>query len=248
MQLEQTKIRNNELDPLFLAIYFNDLEAVMAFKLNNPLAYINRHQYVVDGYLTDATINLEYLTYFNQVIWSDDNCDKETLEKIKMYRERVADMMAFWKAENGIEITFIKSQYNQYHDFFYCDDPNDAEFNNTVFDEPIANYVKRGFNEIDLLLYSNCERFNFDKVEELLQLGAKYDIHIEKDDSSSALDRILTEISFLTSCSMLGRFNGFEKKKYKQQFDIAGMFGDLLGLAAHQEMENLFNKYTNKTI
>ncbi len=239
---------NKDLDTLFLAIYFNDVEAVKAFKQANPIAYANRHQYVVTGYIINATINLEYLTYFNQVIWGDDNWDKETLEKIKMYRKRVADMVAFWKTENGIENTFIKSQYNQYYEFFYCNDPNDKQMNNTVIDEPIETYLKAGFDEIDLQLYSKMERFDFEQVEYYLQQGAKVDIAFDGDELSSASARIGIELSYLTSCSMLGKFNGFERKKYKQQFDIAGMFGDLLGLAAHQEMENLFNKYKNKTL
>jgi len=149
-------------------------------------------------------------------------------------------MLDFWRRE--FELQEIRSQieYNQYYDYFYCDDPNDFD---EIIMAPITTYLKKGFREIDLRLYNRAQCFDFVEVKKLLEQGAKSDIHFENDGDSSAFLRISDECSYLATCHVIPEFKVFETKGYNQSFDTTRMFGDILGLAAHAEMQNLLNEY-----
>ncbi|MBS1646463.1 MAG: hypothetical protein JST67_03885 [Bacteroidetes bacterium] len=55
--------------------------------------------------------------------------------------------------------------------------------------------------------------------------------------------RVLSERSYLSTCQVIPEFKAFEKNSYNQNFYIKGMLGDILGLAAHEEMYKLLEKY-----
>jgi len=232
-----TENENKRLEKLFLAVYFNDLEKVIEFKDEFPELYTKKGSFLIDGH---KTFNLTHLTFFNQTIWFDISWREEIMPLVEKHRQRTKYMLDFWRRE--FELQEIRSQieYNQYYDYFYCDDPNDFD---EIIMAPITTYLKKGFREIDLRLYNRAQCFDFVEVKKLLEQGAKSDIHFENDGDSSAFLRISDECSYLATCHVIPEFKVFETKGYNQSFDTTRMFGDILGLAAHAEMQNLLNEY-----
>ncbi len=228
---------NKKLEELFLAVYFNDLEKVIEFKSQFPKLYAKKDKFPIDE---NTTFDLTNLTFFNQVIWFDVDWREEIMPLVEKHIQRTKKMLDFWCAELGQQEIHRQIEYNHYHEYFYCDDPNDFD---EIILEPISTYLEQGFREIDLRLYNRTQCFDFAEVKKLLEQGAKSDIHFENDGDSSAFSRISTECSYLATCNVIPEFKVFDEKGYNQSFDTTRMFGDILGLAAHEEMYHLLDEY-----
>ena len=130
---------------------------------------------------------------------------------------------------------------------FTVPNPNDPEANEEVILDPISDYLKKGFREIDLRLYNRISCFDFAETKRLLEQGAKLDVNFDEDDEhSNALSLVGDECSYLTSCEVIPAFKRFEEKGYNQCFSITRMFRDLIGLAAFEDMYDLLEKYIEK--
>lgn len=232
-----TKMENKKLEELFLAIYFNDLEKVIEFKNQFSELYAKRDKFLIEN---DTIFDLTNLTFFNQIIWFDGDWIEKIKPLVERHRLRTTQMLDFWREELGQQEIHRLIEYNQYYEHFYCDDPNDFD---EIISEPISTYLEQGFREIDLKLYNRAQCFDFLEVKELLEQGAKSNIHFENDGDSSAFSRISAECSYLATCHVIPEFELFEIKGYKQNFDTIEMFRNILGLAAHEEMYRLLNEY-----
>lgn len=232
-----TETENKKLEELFLAVYFNDLEKVIEFKSLFPELYAKKDKFSIGE---NTTFNLVNLTFFNQTIWFDGDWIDDIKPLVEKHRQRTIQMLDFWRAELGRQKIQRQIEYNQYYDYFYCDDPSDFE---EIITEPISTYLKNGFREMDLKLYNRAQCFDFVEVKKLLVQGAKSDIHFENDGDSSTFSRISTECSYLATCHVIPEFEMFETKGYNQSFDTTKMFGEILGLAAHEEMYHLLDEY-----
>jgi len=232
-----TEIENEIMKKLFLAIFFNDIEKVIEFKNQYPEIYAKKVSFLIDGYVE---FDLTNLTFFNQTVWNDNGWNEELMSFIKEHRQRTKQMLDFWRVELGIKNMQQVFKYNQYWNWFYCEDPDDLDI---VIDKPISYFLEKGFREIDLRLCNRVECFDFTETKLLLEQGAKSDIDFYKEEDCNAQDRIVTELCYLASCHIVPEFKTFLKKGYNQDFDIEDMFGRLLGLAAYQEMDNLLEMY-----
>ena len=213
------------------------MPAIYQFKNQLPELYAKRDKFIIDN---DTTFDLTNLTFFNQIIWFDGDWIEDIKPLVEKHRLRTTQMMAFWRAELGQQEIHRQIEYNQYNEHFYCDDPNDFD---EIILEPISTYLEQGFSEIDLRLYNRAQCFDFVEVKNLLEQGAKSDIHFENDGDSSAFSRISAECSYLATCYVIPEFEVFETKGYNQNFDTTEMFRNLLGLAAHEEMYHLLDNY-----
>jgi hypothetical protein len=235
-----THIENQELNKLFLYIYFNDRDKVAEFKNQKPEIYAKKHKYLIDRF---KTFDLTNLTLLNHRLWFNNIWDKEIQPLINENQQRTNQMLEFWETNGEKSIVERKIEYNQYCDYFYCDDPNDPESNEEIMLEQISYFLKKGFREIDLKLYNRIECFDFIEAKNLLEKGARTDIHFCEDNDSDANSRIYSEVSFLASCHVIPEFESFKEKGYRQNYEIISMFGELLGLIAHLEMAKLISKY-----
>ena len=231
---------NKKLEDLFLAIYFNDLRKVITFKTKYPAIYAKKEQYLIDG---KTNFDLKNLTLFNQKIWFNRDYIEAVMPLVEKIRQQILEMLEFWDAEIGQPNSIKLIKYNEYWEYFFCDDPNDLELKNEIFYEPFSYFVEKGFREIDVKLRNRVECFDFTEVRKLLEQGAKADIDLFNDNDSSAFCRLYHEDSYLTSCRLFPEFETFENKKYKQKFEITSMWENLLGLAAHRDMLKLLDKY-----
>ena len=156
-------------------------------------------------------------------------------------------MFEFWKEYYGVD-RFPRIEYRTYSDDnFFCawDDETDED----LLFHPKVEFLALGKREIDLDLYCAVERFQFDRVEELLKQGANpgaeiYDGLNEGDvpfDSWSAIDRIDGEVCFL--CCETMDFVRQLLGKQAHWFIGEMLFQNLMSLAAHSEMSELLKKY-----
>ena len=233
-----TKTENKEMERLFLAIYFNDLEKVIEFKNQCPKLYEKKRHFMIDNRVSFDLINL---TFFNQTVWKYDDWNKDIMPLIKKIRLRTEQMLNFWRMELGQDIK-REMDYYQYCDYFYCEWYYDTyeEWKKAEMED-----IKIEFRDIDLMLMYQVERFNFLETKKLLEQGAKSDIDFYDDDFSSVDSRIGAEYSFLATTFVVPEFEIFEQKGYNQDFDIKDMFSNLLGLAAHEDMYQLINAYAD---
>jgi len=236
-------IENQVLEKLFLAIYFNDKNKVIEFKNQNPELYAKKNKYLLDG---DIIFDLTNLTLLNHKIWFNNDWREGIIPFIKEKRKQTNQMIEFWRAEGKKTILDRKIEYNQYFEYFYCDDPNDPESNEEIILDHITFFLKKGFREIDLRLYNRVECFDFIETKKLLEKGAKSNIHFYEDGDSDTYSRISVECSFLATCQVIPEFQFFKEKGYNQNFEITRMFGNLVGLAAHEEMYDLLNEYKDE--
>lgn len=232
-----TKAENKKLKELFLGIYFNDLEKVAELKNQFPDLYAKKDKFPIDQ---NTTFDLVNLTFFNQTIWFDESWIDSIKPLVEKHRLRTKQMLDFWRTEYGQQKIQMQIEYNQYWEYFFCDDPNDFE---EIISKPISKYLKNGYREIDLKLYNRAQCFDFAEVKSLLRKGAKSDIHFENDGDSSTFSRISVECAYLSTCHVIPKYEVFDTKGYIQSFDIKEMFRNILGLAAHEEMYHLLDKY-----
>jgi hypothetical protein len=244
------EIENTKLYELFLAIYFNDIDKVMGFKNRYPELYAMKNNFQINQ-LSRAggkevmyqSFDLMNLTFFNQAIWLDDCWRDESRAFAEKRKMQTLQMLDYWRAELGGQDIKRTMEYNRFWNCFYCEDPGNKD---EVFMEPIQSYLTKGVREIDLMLFYHAERFDFVETKKLLELGANPSACIDEDSDSYLLFRIGSECSYLLTCQIWFRYELFDENGYYPYCDIDDMFGDLLGLAAHEEMYDLLKAYSKE--
>ena len=240
-QLHTSQIEHRIIKELFLSIYFNDIERTIALKNKYPEVYLHRHNTIILDEGDEINIDLTNLTLLNKTIWNSTDWLNKIMPIVHKNQVKTEKMLHFWHTELKEENMPKKIIYNKYCDFFYCNDSNEKA---EIFDKPLSYYLKKGFREIDVKLFNHAQCFDFEKTKLLLEKAANPNISfIENESNSSIKNRILVEYSFLSTCQVIPNFKKFEEKGYNQNFNIIDMFGDLLGLAAFQEMYYLLEKY-----
>ena len=239
-----TDLENKILNELFIAIYFNNLEKVIEIKRKYPEIYSKKENYKIDG---EKIFDLKNLTFFNQIIWREDDWRDEIKPFVKKNRENTEKMLEYWKTETGNRNIQREMEYNQYYEFFYCSDPNDPKENEEVIMDTITYFLKKGFREIDLRLYNRIACFDFAGTKLLLENGAKPDINFYEDDLySDAISHINDECVVL-ACQVVPSFEMYKKNgEWNTNYNITELFSDLIGLAAFEDMYYLLEKYMEK--
>jgi hypothetical protein len=241
MNVELKETGNRIFDELFIAIYFNDLKKVIEIKEKYPEIYSKKENYKIED---KKSFDLKNLTFFNQSIWKEDDWVDEIIPFVKRNRENTEKMLEFWKAETRNENFQREIEYNHYHEYFYCSDPNEPEENETVILDKITFFLEKGFREIDLRLYNRVACFDFKETIKLLEKGAKPDIKFyENEWDSDTISLIGCECSYLATCQIIPEFKSYEKQGFIQFYCITERFGDLIGLAAFEDMYCLLEKY-----
>ena len=244
MEKDRIANYNEHTFALLKAVASNDVEQTRALITKDECKSI-----IDDTALFLRPFPLHYVTLCYEAIWrdADERKDKEWALAVQ---NSTNAMIEFWKEYYGVD-GFPRIEYHIYNEDFYCawDDETDED----ILFKPKSEFIAFGKREIDLDLYCAVERFQFDKVEELLKQGANplaeiYDGLNDNDvnfDFWSAIERIVQEVGFLR-CEVTGFMHQLFSK---QAYWILGeeLFRNILGLAAHLEMFALLKKY-EKTI
>ncbi len=226
---------------LFKAVYFNDLTTLLKVRHEYPEVY----RYCLDFKLTtdenylDIKIELALLTHLNYRVWNKHDWVNKVMHKVESRQKNTQNMLEFWNAE-GIFIDGASlPAYSQYCELFFCLCKDEMD----RLDDPAYDFNGE-FREIDRQLFISAESFNFQETKTLLLQGANpHFCFDEKDKSHNIFDRISGEASFL-AIEVFEKFKHYENKGInKINCEQLTIFSHLIGLAAHEDMWSLINKY-----
>ena len=240
MEKDRITNYNEHTFALLKAVASNNVDAVRTLIVQDECKAI-----VDDIALFSRPFPLHYVTLCYEAIWRD--ADKwEDKEWALAVQNATNAMIEFWKEYYGVD-GFPRIEYRTYCYDFYCawDDETDED----ILFMPKSEFIAFGKREIDLDLYCAVERFQFDRVEEMLKQGANpraeiYDGLNDSDvafDCFSAIERIDFEAWFLRVETMSFLHQLFSKQAH--WFISEQLFHNILSLAAHSEMSALLEKY-----
>lgn len=237
--------KREQHDKLMRATLFGDSEEVkrvLDALVNRPM--------IDDIHIFSIPTPIYQIALFNQMVWDPSywtDLRDEYQVIVPWMQQRTEQTLAVWRDFLGVE-ELPQPEYDKYTvDDFFCDDKDESD--EEVLFAPKENFLKCGCREIDVDLYLATCRFEFDKVEGLLQRGANpctdlsyigEDGNIHYDESS--YHRIEAEVVYLA----LELFPLYQKAQAGDIYSIEVDWRDyenILGLAEHVRMEKLFNKY-----
>ena len=199
------------------------------------------------GIFEYAPFPLYYITMcYKQFMWND--YIEEVMPMILRHRKNIDALLELWKNEYGIDVT-QKIDYKKYERDFFCTE--DSETTDDVLWNPIEKFLKAGFRRIDIELYEAVEKFQFDKVDKLLKQGANPDVDLlpiddmDSHDPFNCIERIGGERSYLCTCEVLFQLKIVNEQWYQDWPITSKEIGDLIGLAAHEDMYKLLIQYIN---
>lgn len=225
---------------LIKSVYHNMYDVVVdmvkSSRFNNRL--------LEDIGICEMPFPIYYITLcYKRVMWQD--FIEETMPMVLEQRKRIDDLLLFWEENCGVDI-HQKIDYKKYSELFYCADETDSI--EDVFFDDIQKYLDNGCRMIDLELFEAVEKFQFERVKDLLEKGANPEAKLisidekDKNDYYNCFDRIGMECSYLCSCEV---FPMLKKKLGAWYINYAITdkdLGDLLGWAAHEDMYKLLNE------
>ena len=183
--------------------------------------------------------DLPYPLHFITICWDIilgywDEWKEEYKPTLKKRKEENDKFKSFF-AGLGLDMTGIP--FSDYWYAFYCDDPKDTV--EDCLDMTEEELKKKGFRGIDIELACCVNKFQFDRVEELLEQGADpiKNRTDEEDEYDDCVTRIYREVQFLYS-EMTDKMLGKEGLEHFER-DLEELFG----LAAHEKMDHLLDKY-----
>lgn len=199
--------------------------------------------------LFSASTPLYYITLYNKMAW-EPSCwggsKGNGSELLTWMKRRTTEVEEFWKEYMRVE-KLPEPNYQQYagDDFRASLDFEDETY---ILDGSRESYIAQGCRNVDLDLYIATTRFEYDKVEELLQQGANpnaelYCIEVDEDGfapSISADDYISSEICWYSDNLLPILEDTYAGKEPEIDWTH---FDQLLGLAAYIKMGKLFEKY-----
>ena len=241
MERDRITNYNEHTFALLKAVASNDVDEVRTLIAKDECKAI-----IEDIALFSRPFPLHYVTLCYEAIWRDADKWKDK-EWANAAKKSTDVMIEFWKEYYGVE-SFPRIEYRIYNeDDFYC--AWDDETDDDILFHSKGEFIALGKREVDLDLYCAVERFQFDKVEELLKQGANPRAEIynglnDNDvpfDSWSAIDRIDGEVGFL--CCETMSFMRQLLSKQAHWFLGEQLFHNILSLAAHSEMSALLEKY-----
>ena len=156
---------------------------------------------------------------------------KEIVRKRKVENDK---FIAFFR-RLGLDMT--KIPFPNYWKEFYCYDPEDTI--EDCLDMTEDELKKKGFRDIDIELACCVNKFQFEKVEQLLEQGADplKDWAEDDDEHQTCVTRIYSEIQFIYSY-FVSKILGKEELD-----DFERELCNLFCLAAHEKMDHLLDKY-----
>ena len=174
---------------------------------------------------------LHYITLCYDIIWRHTEDWKDIAER----RAKIDAMLDFWKRYYNV-VSFPKIEYNMQDDYYY---DRSGETDAELLYADVSEYISIGYSMKDLELYCAVKRFDFERVNQLLQEGANPNVHIklpQDDEALIALHSIGIEESHLL-CELDSMLES-GKIHWEQNIRL------LLALTAHAEMYDLLKRHS----
>ena len=153
---------------------------------------------------------------------------KETIYRKKLRNDRLKE---YFEKTCGLQMNNVP--FADYHDFFYCLDPeNKVE---DIMDESESDLIEKGFSKKDIDLYCSVYKMDFETTKRLLEEGANPETTFD-DESDSCWNHVCTESSLIST-----DFSQMESEEI-EPFERFEVF-DLIGYAAYESMYSLLKPY-----
>ncbi len=148
-------------------------------------------------------------------------------------------ILTYWQENHHFDID-TKIDFQKYHSFFFCDDPDESkEEVLMLYDISYDEYLRtNGYRDIDVELYCATSRFDFKTVEHLLSKDANPSADVF--DESSPIERIESESSYL-SIGLMNLYKAYYFEKKMIPIDENDFF-DCIGMGAHETVYSLLTK------
>lgn len=238
-QNPQIKLSFNEI--LIKATYHNNYDLV------KELIHMDEFNksFIYDIGLLNTPFPLYYITMcFKRVMWLDFR--EEYKPFVEMQRINIDKLLKLWHDEFDVDTT-SPIDYKKYKDFFFS--AWDEDTIDDVLMNPVQDYLDNNCREIDLKLFEAVDKFHFEEVKRLLEMGANPDAELttskepDPEDYWNCFNRIGTECSFLCTCEIWPLITENQDVWYLKNPLDSREIGDLVGWAAHEEMYALLLKY-----
>ena len=154
---------------------------------------------------------------------------KEAVYYKKLQNDRIKDYF-----EKTYNLQLDKMPYANYHDYFYCSDPDETIEDIVWESEDVL--LEKGYSKEDIDLYCSVHKMDFENVKRLLENGANPETTFS-DDTDSCWEHTCAESAFLSA--------EFDKKivgKWVPPFDKEDV-ENLIGYAAYESMYSLLEPF-----
>lgn len=204
-------------------------------------------KFVEDGRLNESVLKNTNLLYDSLPLYYITICWDYVLKDYNEWKEEYRDIVYNRKCQNDRIKKFFIDKYkldmsdipfSSYCDYFFSQ-PKDATVEDCL-GETKDDLKSRGFKEIDIDLYCSVVKFDYERVEHLLQCGANPRTWIPCVGEYQCMDRIGVECSFLE----LELDHVIMGRSYDTELTVSMQY--LIGLAAHEKMYDLLLKYDKK--
>ncbi len=225
---------------LIKAVYHNLYDVVVGMVQSNRF----NNRLLEDIGICETPFPIYYITQcYKRVMWED--FIEETMPMVLEHRKRIDDLLLFWEEKCGVD-THQKIDYKKYGELFCCADETDSM--DDIFFDDIQKYLDNGCRMIDLELFGAVEKFQFERVKDLLEKGANPEAKLisidekDKNDYDNCFDCVGMECSYLCSCEVFPMLKGKLGAWYINYAITDKDLGDLLSWAAHEDMYKLLNE------
>ena len=180
---------------------------------------------------------LHYITMcWNTILNKYDEYLKEYRDVV--YRKKLQNdrLKRYFEQTFGLQMDSIP--YADYHDCFYCDDPEDTV--EDILDETESDLIEKGYSKKDIDLHCSVCKMDFEATKRLLEEGANPETTFS-DDSDSCWDHVCLE-----DASLSQELDDWIVGKEVKSFDTDEVT-NLIGYAAYESMYNLLRSYVKKS-
>lgn len=188
------------------------------------------------------------ITQCYKVIFSGNFIDS-VMPWIVEQRKNTVRMLDIWKAKLGIDAD-RPVNYHKYKSSFYSDE-DDADYEDVFCFDKLQDFLDNGCKKIDVDLYMAVNKFQYDKVRELILQGANPDANLvpvggDESDPYNCRSRVGDESAYL-SCEVLplltDKYHGWVINYPVNATQVE----NVIGYAAHEVMWDVMMKSNNKS-
>lgn len=172
------------------------------------------------------------------------NYTESIMPWIMEQRDNTAKILTIWKAKLGIDVD-RNVDFWKYKSCFYSDE-DDADYEDVFLLDKLQDFLDNGCRRIDIDLYMAVNKFQYDKVRELMAQGANPDADLvpvngDETDPYNCRERIGGECAYL-SVEVLpllrDKYNGWVVNIPVNARQVE----DVIGYAAHEAIWNVLIK------
>lgn len=225
------------IKPLMDSHDLDYINAVLQLNADKFFQFVGERQ-LASHLITDTQIvpGVKFPLHFITICWDIllskfDDYSEELKEKV--YRKKLQNDRIKEYFENTCGLQMNNVPFSDYHDYFYCMNPEDTV--EDILNESESKLLEKGYSKKDIDLYCSVHKMDFEATKRLLEEGANPETTFD-DESDNCWNHVCIERSFIST-----EFPQIESEEI-ETFERFEVF-DLIGYAAYQSMYDLLKPY-----